>query len=87
MHNALMQPPPRHVTSESLAGKHLLESVKSSASSEGGVWLSQSEIFETLILFENSNISSMYVEMMESAEDENLSRGTQGGGRGSEIDA
>ena len=75
MHNALMHPPPRRVTSESLAGKRLLESINSSASSEGGAWLSQSEMYETLILFENSNISSMYVEMTESAENEDLSRG------------
>ena len=74
LHGAFMQPLPRRVTSESLAAKRLLESVKSSASSEGGAWLSQPELFEALEMFRHSSFSSIYVEMTEAQEDEDMSR-------------
>jgi hypothetical protein len=75
MHGAFMQPLPRRVPSQSAALNRLLNSVKSSESSEGGAWLSQREVLEVLDLFRDSEtVSNMYVALPETEEGEGLSR-------------
>jgi hypothetical protein len=62
-------------TPQTPAIQHLLQSVASSESSEGGTWLSQSEVMEVLDLFRDSDkVSSMYVTLVEAQDGERLSR-------------
>jgi hypothetical protein len=73
---ALMEPPQRaRATHRTLAAQHLLNSINSSASSEGGAWLSEQEVQEALSLFHTDSVASgLYVVLSETQGSENRAR-------------
>ena len=58
LHGALVRP---RVISQAPASDRLLASIESSKLNEGGLWLSQADLFEVLDLFCDNTLSALYV--------------------------